>query len=322
MRKQVIKISTPYDTLKIRSQVNHVLLEKYIIEVNTNCRECDYWIIWGDLPEIYDRYTVRCNPEHVFYMTDEAYVEKKFDSRFLSQFAAVITCRKDITHRNLIASHEINIWQLDYSFEDIIQMPVPEKKGKISVVCSDKLFLDGHKKRFAFVNRLVGHFKDRLDAYGTAFKPVKDKWEAIAPYQYSIAVENSSLPGYFTEKITECYLSNTFPVYYGAPDIDSFFDPDSYRVIDRDDYLSAIRTIEELLESDSWEKSRQLLTEQRELFLSTYHFFPALIRVLSAFPTSKLGRQKAVTLKSHRSFTKNYQIIKWYLSAKRFLPTK
>lgn len=35
-------------------------------------------------------------------------------------------------------------------------------------------------------------------------------------YKFSIAYENENLPGYITEKLTDCYLSNTVPIYCGS----------------------------------------------------------------------------------------------------------
>jgi Glycosyltransferase family 10 (fucosyltransferase) C-term len=316
LKKQIIKISTPFNSAKIRSQINPSLLAEYSFEIDNDCTICDYWIVWGDLPECQERTSVRCPQSNILYMTDEAYVEKKFDQRFLDQFAGIVTCRKDVSHHNLIQTHEINIWQLDYSFEEIEKLSEVEKKRSISVVCSDKVFLPGHKKRYAFVNKLIGHFKDRLDAFGTGFVPVKDKWDALAPYKYSIAIENSALPDYFTEKIAECYLANTYPVYFGDPNIHNFFDRNSLLVIDIDDFSGSIRSIENLLESNVWEKSNDLLIQQRNIYLSRYHFFPALINVLNIIKSPSVSNTKT-KIKSLRSFQKKKLIEKVYIAAKK-----
>jgi hypothetical protein len=38
-------------------------------------------------------------------------------------------------------------------------------------------------------------------------------------------IENSRTPGYFTEKLIDSCLSSSVPIYWGAPDIEHFFDP-------------------------------------------------------------------------------------------------
>ena len=43
-------------------------------------------------------------------------------------------------------------------------------------------------------------------------------------YQYSIAIENSRQTHYFTEKLLDCLLTKTIPIYYGCPNIAEYFD--------------------------------------------------------------------------------------------------
>jgi hypothetical protein len=43
---------------------------------------------------------------------------------------------------------------------------------------------------------------------------------------FSVAIENASYESYFTEKVQDCFSTGTIPIYYGAPDIDKFFNPD------------------------------------------------------------------------------------------------
>ena len=55
---------------------------------------------------------------------------------------------------------------------------------------------------------------------------VKDKMDFIARYKFNIAFENSTLPGYATEKIIEPLAAYTVPIYYGDPDIGDWFSTD------------------------------------------------------------------------------------------------
>jgi hypothetical protein len=52
----------------------------------------------------------------------------------------------------------------------------------------------------------------------------KDKFELFERYQYSLVIENSSQPNYFTEKLIDCLLTKTIPIYYGCPNISEYFD--------------------------------------------------------------------------------------------------
>lgn len=41
---------------------------------------------------------------------------------------------------------------------------------------------------------------------------------------YSVAIESSSEKDYFTEKIIDCLITKTIPIYWGCPNIDEYFD--------------------------------------------------------------------------------------------------
>lgn len=51
-----------------------------------------------------------------------------------------------------------------------------------------------------------------------------DKFPLFETYQYSLVIENSSQPNYFTEKLIDCLITKTIPIYYGCPNIAQYFD--------------------------------------------------------------------------------------------------
>ena len=53
--------------------------------------------------------------------------------------------------------------------------------------------------------------------------PVADKLAFISEYKFVIAFENSSYPGYTTEKILDPFLVCSIPVYWGNPLIENDF---------------------------------------------------------------------------------------------------
>jgi len=64
-----------------------------------------------------------------------------------------------------------------------------------------------------------------LDAMGYGYKPLEDKADGHVPYQFSVVIENCREPGFFTEKLIDSFLCRSLPIYWGAPDIEHFFDP-------------------------------------------------------------------------------------------------
>ncbi len=45
------------------------------------------------------------------------------------------------------------------------------------------------------------------------------KLDVLSRYKFCLGFENTSFPGYITEKIFDCFLAGTIPIYMGAPDI-------------------------------------------------------------------------------------------------------
>ena len=81
--------------------------------------------------------------------------------------------------------------------------------------------------------------------------PISDKVAFCRGYKFNIAFENSSYPGYTTEKIMEAYVAQTVPVYYGNPTVETDFRVDSMvRVTSEADIERAIEEIVRLDRDD------------------------------------------------------------------------
>lgn len=112
--------------------------------------------------------------------------------------------------------------------------PVSEvtlKTKLVSLIASKKKLTFGHKLR----HLLAEKYKDKLDLYGAGIAstrfgereiPWPDKSEATIPYMFSVVIENDRYTTYFTEKLTDCFASGTVPIYWGAPDIENYFNKD------------------------------------------------------------------------------------------------
>jgi len=74
-----------------------------------------------------------------------------------------------------------------------------------------------------------------------------DKLDTIRRFKFAICFENMISPGYVTEKIIDCFVAGTIPLYLGAPDINeivpenSFIDVRKFSSFERLDlYISAM----------------------------------------------------------------------------------
>lgn len=98
------------------------------------------------------------------------------------------------------------------------------KTRMLSLIASGKRMLRGHRLR----HRMAAYLRDagiEADVMGGGYQPFALKHEGLAPYRFSVVIENAREPGYFTEKLVDAFLCRTVPIYWGAPDIARYFDP-------------------------------------------------------------------------------------------------
>lgn len=76
-----------------------------------------------------------------------------------------------------------------------------------------------------------------------------DKLNFMGNYKFSITFENSSLPGYTTEKILHAFVSRTVPVYWGNRLIAKDFNPESF--INCHDFRTFDEVVERIIEIDT-----------------------------------------------------------------------
>jgi hypothetical protein len=103
------------------------------------------------------------------------------------------------------------------SWIDFEKWGMHPKKKSVSILLSDKKSMRGHALRHEVVER----FGDKLDVFG--FPNRINKFEALAPYRYSIVIEAEKCPGFFSEKLIDCISVGTIPIYWGDPDIARVF---------------------------------------------------------------------------------------------------
>lgn len=96
------------------------------------------------------------------------------------------------------------------------------KTKLVSMIASTKGWLNGHKKRLQWVNRL----ESKVDLYGSG-RPnmLINKEDGLKDYMFSVSIENDLSDGYFTEKLTDNFVMGTVPIYLGSKKIvEKYFD--------------------------------------------------------------------------------------------------
>lgn len=81
---------------------------------------------------------------------------------------------------------------------------------------------------------------------------VPNKLEFQKKHKFSICFENSSHPGYITEKLMEGFAAGTVPIYWGAPNVTDIYNEDAMVVVKGvDDIPRAIEQIKRIDQNDT-----------------------------------------------------------------------
>lgn len=113
------------------------------------------------------------------------------------------------------------------------------KTKNVSILSSDKTSCDLHLFRLNLARRCRD--ENLCDTFGTfdGGAPVNIA-DTLAKYRYSIVIENDISPYFFTERITNCFLSMTVPIYCWATEIGKFFNTDGIICIKPGDDVAKI----------------------------------------------------------------------------------
>ena len=98
-----------------------------------------------------------------------------------------------------------------------------ERLNGISFVLSSKRITSGHKFRHKIASRFSKKFN--ITQYGSGINDFDDRHVPYSSYQYSIVVENGKNSYLFTEKLIDCLLHRTIPIYWGGSKVLELFDP-------------------------------------------------------------------------------------------------
>ena len=137
-----------------------------------------------------------------------------------------------------------------------------------------------------------------VNVKGRGIEDVSDKWDVLSPSKYSIAYENFQNDYYWTEKITDCFLSYTMPLYVGCNQISNFFPKSSFIQIDPNDKHIHL-FLKEIVDSKKWEQNLDALVEARNLALNHYQLFPFILSQIEAANNTKghLKQEKKIHVK-------------------------
>ena len=209
-------------------------------------------------------------------LANKDYVEKNFDAIFTHDSEILSTFKNAKLYLNGKVWYGRNIEGIMYEgkkagFSDdggakditISEDNYKRKNKNISMISSHKELCPLHVLRKNLALRLKKNNSAGVDTFGTF-----DGSEYCARelpfefYRYSVVLENYISEFYFTEKILDCFASETIPIYLGATQIDKFFNPDGIIKISVED----CNNIEEILKQCTPEEYERRLPAVIENF--------------------------------------------------------
>lgn len=270
-----------------------------------------------------------CPPNKIFAIQQEPYIPSNpffgipFKNEFAKKPSTYAQCEKVFAfvpellcqNQKFIPSPPYLYWLIEggnrkLTFQDIANLDILKKSKEISCIANlDKKAFAGHLKRTQCVQYLKNSSLP-IDFFGGEKKhnTIRTKLEALQEYRYSIAIENSSTPFYFTEKITDYFLAGCMPFYYGAENIDKFFPKDSYVWIDINNRQETEKIIASTLKDRKWEKNLDAILEARRLCLEEYNFIQAIGKIIQDdyISTSSPITQEIIIIKKYKRSFKDH----------------
>jgi len=255
---------------------------------------CDYTIV---LNRVSSPETVECAPEHIWAVMQEPPTEFcKAMHRGASFYHRVYTQDTTLSGPRYIHSHAALPWHVNKSYDELRACSIPHKPYALSCITSTIAVLEGQRTRLRFIEKLRQHIDFEL--FGRGFRPIEDKWDALAPYRYSLVIENFQNPYYWSEKLADSLLAWTMPIYIGCTRVHDHFPAEVVPCLDMDD-PEVSKRIRAIIMSDAWKKNLPALMHARELILDRYQLFPFLVSEIRKHERSGacVGHQpKPVTL--------------------------
>ena len=179
-------------------------------------------------------------------------------------------------------------WHLGRSWAELHEVS-PAKDRGLSAVVSSRVVDPGQKLRIGFLKFLEAH-GTRVDVFGRdnihAFSgylgplPPRDKSAGLLPYRYTLAVENSAHPNYFTEKVLDALLAECLPFYWGCPNLEDHLDPGAFVRLPLEDPFESRRIVEETIARDDWKRRLPVIRREKRRILDELQLLPTLAKVV------------------------------------------
>lgn len=209
-------------------------------------------------------------PKDINNITDEVLKNKTYFDLILTSFEEILSSCNNSKHF-LYAS----CWILTDKNEKPVTLKkdyhnifTTEKKFKLSHVMSQKNWLPGHNLR----HRTVDMVKKERD-YELFFPKsilMSEKYKLFKDSMFHITIENTKNHNYISEKIVDCFMSYTVPIYWGCPNIGDYFNTDGIITFQNEEELDYILNT---ITQEEFNKRIPAIQENYQIAFDKYAFW-------------------------------------------------
>lgn len=294
----------PYPDIK-RQTPNQSFKWNNITFTEEDVDECDFLVIL-DYPK--SDVTVKVNPNHILHICLEPANEISKYRQFANKQSSVVYNQIQEGGK-YIKSQPALPWHLDkdYNYFKKLKPESLKKEDKIVWVTSNQRASIQHNKRMDFLDSISD--LSFIELYGRGIKEVDSKWDIMRNAKYAIAYENFKNPFNWTEKISDCFLSYTVPLYFGCDRIEDYFPKEAIIQIDpKDKHIKQF--LKEIVHSNNYNQKIEALKAARTLVLDKYQIFPFISNQINAI-VSREGiksneKKKIISIKGGNDYFDNY----------------
>lgn len=192
---------------------------------------------------------------------------KYFDKIFSFSQNVVTNCNnaQEFVFGSCWALTDVNKNKCEFEKDYVNHIVKDDKKYKVSFIRSGKKQLPGHKFRYEIEDVL--HKNYDFNFYIPNSIPFK--YPLFEDAMFHIAIENTKTINYFTEKIIDCFMTYTIPIYWGCPNILDYFDKDGIITFETKEELS---TILSNLTPNDYNKRQNAMKNNYEIAKNNYAF--------------------------------------------------
>jgi hypothetical protein len=161
------------------------------------------------------------------------------------------------------------------------------KKFKMSTLIGQKNFAPGHsfrqkilhtQKEIPFLCCYRSGNEGGINQYHNEVL-FGSKVKLFSEYQYSLVIENNRCDNWFTEKIIDCLICRTIPVYYGDPSISNVFNTTGWIILD-DDNIDILKEKLNTLTNESYAAYKDIIEYNFNKALYYSDFYQNISRIL------------------------------------------